>query len=1327
MLKLALLSVFSILAIVANGQGWRDNYSQAQNSYSKENYDEAYASATEALRKYQEESGATSENYSSILHLLSIITYSLEKYPEGLDYVTKELQLLSQHKDTTYATALTNQAQFFNQLAQYENSISSLSECRSILSKYYKDNEKRLIENGLSLGITYYLKDDTDNANHWFFNSVALANQTNIYPDNSFEALYYYGQVLLESSETGKAITIFISVKKLYESAGQVTTSNYALSLAGLAKAYSKNKNYTEAEKIFLQAQSVCEKAEDKTDKDYFEIINWRALNLELMNRQAQADELLAKIGTSTSGQAALASALSNNAAIYQAKGDYAKAESDYLEAIKKYNLNDKTSLPGYAETLKNFATMYSEKGDQQNALLRITEAKELVEKLFGSRHRKYLNVLNLTALILFRKGDIPQAKETYSKVLTSAAAMPVKPAAEQFAALNGFASILQREGNFFKADSIYTSVLDRYSSEKILQDSYYLTTLNNFAASKQTQGLFVDAHNLLLRMSIATATMYGKVSADYAHTLNNLAILDLKIGDLNRAKVEIDSAIQIFDKETGQASVAYAGSLTNLGHYYQLIGDYTKAEPFLKKARDIVQAAKGKESSEYGGALNELALLYQKLGNYVDAGTLLRESKGIIEKNIGRVSTEYSTALQNIATLFQLEGKYVDAEPLLKEALEIDLRLSGEKSPQYAIALQNLATLYQKLGKQNDAEGLLEKVLALTSKTLGEDHPSYITTLSNLAALYQDKGNFDKAEVTWKKSIELRKKVLGEHHPDYAKSLYGLAGVYHAKGKLEEAKKYYDPVITNYQKQIKDFFSTLSDKEKSAFYAKIKPVFDAYQDFGFEYLLRYTNRQPEVLKQLYNLQLSTKAILLEASSKVRVRILSSNDTLLKSQFRKWLATKQAMVRYYNYTQAERDQLNINLASIESEANDLEKKLAEQSDAFRTQFDKTNITWDEVRHSLKENEAAVEILRVKKKFVKDSIYYTGLVIRKNSEAPELILWPNGKSLEEKWFKYHRNTIKFQFHDTISYRNFWLPLEKKLSVNNVIYISCDGVFNKVNFNSLFNPHRKKWIIDDFTVRQLSSTRELIQRSATPNEKLTASLFGFADFNLGLPNAQTSAKRGTARVYGFEGGEIPMLPATEKELEGIYSVLQSKKWDVHSFKKNDATEENIKKLENPKLIHIATHGFFLSDVEIIENDEMVSNPLFRSGVLLAGAGLERNIGQQGDDGVLTAYEAMNLNLDQTELVVLSACETGLGEIRNGEGVYGLQRSFIVAGAQSILMSLWQVDDVATQELMNTFYSIWLTGTERHQAFREAQLKLKNQYPDPYYWGAFVMVGN
>ena len=260
----------------------------------------------------------------------------------------------------------------------------------------------------------------------------------------------------------------------------------------------------------------------------------------------------------------------------------------------------------------------------------------------------------------------------------------------------------------------------------------------------------------------------------------------------------------------------------------------------------------------------------------------------------------------------------------------------------------------------------------------------------------------------------------------------------------------------------------------------------------------------------------------------------------------------------------------------------------------------------------------------------------------------------------------------------------------------------------------------------------NTRELAEKRTSGLPKTIGHIFGFPDYNLSKADGAIGKKRALSQFYGFASDEIPALPATEKETEMIGDILTAANWKVSSFIKSEATEANVKLLDSPGLLHVATHGFFLSDLDVedgLDKDdasEIVENPLFRSGLLLAGVSAARDAAQV-EDGILTAYEAMNLSLDQTELVALSACETGLGEVRNGEGVYGLQRAFNVAGAKAVLMSLWQVDDAATQELMTTFYSLWLKEGDKHSAFRQAQLALKKKYPEPYYWGAFVLSGH
>jgi CHAT domain-containing protein len=205
---------------------------------------------------------------------------------------------------------------------------------------------------------------------------------------------------------------------------------------------------------------------------------------------------------------------------------------------------------------------------------------------------------------------------------------------------------------------------------------------------------------------------------------------------------------------------------------------------------------------------------------------------------------------------------------------------------------------------------------------------------------------------------------------------------------------------------------------------------------------------------------------------------------------------------------------------------------------------------------------------------------------------------------------------------------------------------------------------------------------------------------------------------------------------KEIGSIDSLLKSKFWKVKKFTGNEAIEEAVKSSKNPRILHIATHGIFLNqkDAENVSLFDGKGNmheisPLFRSMLFLTGAEntLQQNNSDSYEDGILTAYEAMNLQLDKTDAVILSACQTGLGDIENGEGVLGLQRSFQVAGARYVVMSLWPVNDNATQELMTIFYNKWLSGIQIRKAFKDAQLELKIKYPNFYFWGAFVMVGN
>jgi CHAT domain-containing protein len=258
-----------------------------------------------------------------------------------------------------------------------------------------------------------------------------------------------------------------------------------------------------------------------------------------------------------------------------------------------------------------------------------------------------------------------------------------------------------------------------------------------------------------------------------------------------------------------------------------------------------------------------------------------------------------------------------------------------------------------------------------------------------------------------------------------------------------------------------------------------------------------------------------------------------------------------------------------------------------------------------------------------------------------------------------------------------------------------------------------------VLDEIDLVFLTNTKDLLFNTHE-GTRYTAKLYGRPSYATAVQETKVPHdSSGLNRDTNLIQQEFSDLPGTEKEIENIADVLTSYNCKADIFKYESASEENLKAIHSTDVLHIATHGFFMAD------DGQHVNSMIRSGIVLSS--VKNNSDLFSEDGILTAYEATNLSLDSSQLVVLSACETGLGEIKNGEGVYGLQRGLKVAGARNILMSLWKVDDEATAELMIGFYKAWLSGTEIHAAFREAQVNLRKKFPSPFYWGSFILSGN
>lgn len=796
-----------------------------------------------------------------------------------------------------------------------------------------------------------------------------------------------------------------------------------------------------------------------------------------------------------------------------------------------------------------------------------------------------------------------------------------------------------------------------------------------------------------------------------YLKTIANQGLLYATMGRFTQAEGFTAEALDLRKTKLGETNVGVAASYNNYSVLRYNLGKYNEAEKDIQQALSILEQNNLKAAMQYAIALNNQAMLYQTVGRYEEAIMVLKEAISLAEKLQSSKSKNHLKFISNLALLYQQTNKYEEAETLYISAQN---RLS-KSSPDYAGILTNLALLYRVMGKEDKVEEPLKKALVIYKQNFGEENPVYAKTMSDLGNFYRSQSRYEESEPLLTKSLAVREKTLGASHPLYAQSQEDLAIHYWKKGAVDDSYTLYKAVMDQSLEFINRYFPPMSETEKTKYWDVLSPRFQRFYAFATE----YASTNQSVVNDLFDYHIATKALLLSSTNKIKQSIINSKDAQLITDYFTWLDQKETLARLYAYSKDELKEQKINLDSTERATNALEKRISERSKDFSEGFSEQKISFSNISTLLNDQEAVVEIIRVRgfDQVFTDQTQYLALVLTKNATKPLLIKLDNGAQLETRYAKYYRNTIQQKQADAVSYDQYWAKLEPTLVGKKILYLSLDGVYNQLNLNTL------KKVDGDYLVK-----------------KYDLVLLGNSKDLLAIKNRKPSAPKKSAFLLGFPdygGPELAALPGTKTELEGISKMLKTSGYQVAQFMQKEATEKNLKNIKAPALMHIATHGYFLHDVEMGGNAFGVSaenasdNPLLRSGLMLAGAsktisGVAQPNLESNDNGVLTAYEAMNLNLEGTELIILSACETGLGDVKNGEGVYGLQRAFLVAGADALIMSLWKVDDAATQLLMTNFYTNWIKLKDKQKAFKQAQLQLMAKYKEPYYWGAFVMIG-
>jgi CHAT domain-containing protein len=948
----------------------------------------------------------------------------------------------------------------------------------------------------------------------------------------------------------------------------------------------------------------------------------------------------------------------------------------------------------------------------------------KIVATQIGAWHKDHLEILNHQATLNELTDHYKNAAAALDKASDVARSKYDDKDYQYGIVLNNIARLQIKLGEYEKAEvnlNKSLKILEEFNKDEN-KKVYLIEAIQTQAILLGIKGLFDEAEDALDRTSRLILKSDKLVGIDELAAAKEMSSLYIQLGRYAQTEQLLEELIKEYEKQYGTNSLRLIEPLVNKGKLALAKGDYTEAEKIALRAYQIAVPVYGDKSTKTAPVQKLLGSIYYTIGDYEKAEDNIFKAMQSQQREFGVEHIEVAKSLAQLALIKFYKGdNHNEVEPILIEARDIIGKRVGKDNPQYAEVLKDVAVLYISEKKYDIAFGSLTQAESIWKAKTGNKRNINTAGIYTLTGdVYYQQKKYSKAEEFYNKGKAIYESNFSKNHPEYVKVLSKLSKVYFMQQNFKAAKRNIEESLTNYETFIKQFFPALSEREKAKYWNTIKGDFEFYNTLAFGNLEDFRDLSGKV----YNYQLLTKALLLSSSIKIRQRILNSQDENLKASYNLWIQKKELLTNALSMSTQQLTDNGIDTNILGNEVEALEKELSSQSELFGQSFENKRITYENIQKSLGKNEVAVEMVRYRhfNHTFTDSIVYVALYVKGDNSRPKAIELPEGYRMETRYFRYYRNSIVGKVPDEYSYKVFWEPIQKEIGQYATIFLSPDGVYNQINLESIPTPDGK-FVIDNSNIVMVSNTKDLYLRKVKSKQTTSsnnATMFGNPTFYL------------TASA----SNDILSLPGTEKEVAELQDLLKQKGWKTDQYTLNSASEEKVKELNSPKIFHIATHGFYTpatdnqSVSELTQNEAgLTENPLMKTGLLLKGAGdvLDKTkYNYNLESGILTAYEAMSLNLDGTDLVVLSACETGLGEISNGEGVYGLQRAFLVAGAKTLIMSMFKVDDEATQKLVLNFYRKWLTTNNLRQSFIDAKKELRVEYPEPIFWGAFMMIG-
>jgi tetratricopeptide (TPR) repeat protein/WD40 repeat protein len=1216
---------------------------------------EALPLARKALDIRRQILGGNHRAYAESLVNLAHRYLALARFVEAENFYKQALDIRSRlltDKHPDYANTLNDLANVYSDTGDYPKALAMYQKANGLHKKLLTENHPLYLTSLCNLASTYRALGDYQKALRLYQHALDIRKRlfTDKHPDYA-NSLNDLANVYSDMGDYSKALVMYQRANDLHKKLLTENHPSYATSLSHLASTYRHMGDYQKALAIFQEASDLYRKLLTENDPAY-------------------ADSII------------------NLASVHEAIGNYAKALAQYERVADLRKKLFTENHPAYADSLSYLANAYRAAGDYPKALVLCYKANELHRKLLTENHPSYPNSLNDLANVYREMGDYPKALALYQKANDLHKKLLTENHPNYASSLSNLASVYSAMGDYPRALRLYQHALDL------------------------CQRLLTENHPA------------------YASMLNDLANVYRQMGDYPKALALYQKANDLLKKLLTENHPSYASSLGNLAAVYFAMGDYPKALGLCERTLELRKRLLTENHPAYADSLAALASVNEEIGDYGKALALHERALSIRKRLLTENHPDYAYSLHSLAGIYKAMGDFPKALTLYQQANDLYKKLLTENHPSYPNSLNDLANVYREMGDYPKALTLYQKANDLHKKLLTEHHPNFATSLSNVALVYREMGDFPMALPLYQRALDLCKQLLSENHPQYARSLRELAMLYQAMGDFMKATTLLEQALLIQRGFVDRTLTALSERQRLDFLNQ------------FQYSLHgYLSVAPEArtpAARIYEQVLAWKGI---------VAARQSEEHLARDQ-----VELQPMVQRLREVRAELAQVLRNPAAnpqqqtawlqrfddLENQKEKLETQLARQSAGYRRLRELRQASAEQVSRALPPKTALVDFLEYghwsapperQGPFRRERRFLAIVLVA--GREPVCVPLGSAEIIEAAVQAWRQAVVKYQAADAPAVelaQHVWEPLRKHLSDVNTILIAPDGALCALPFGALPGRRTGSCLLEDMAIGYVTSGRALLEFAADAECPAASSLLAVGDVAYGDPDTKAASSTGS----GTRPAVWKELPGTRLEIERIaqaYRLSFPNEHDPTVLTRQAADAARLKRELTPapngprwRYLHLATHGFFepaapyAARSEPAANDFLAfelsrerrtfgRNPLLRSGFVLAQAN------RSPEQGILTAEEVADLDMRGTDLVVLSACETGLGKQAAAEGTLGLQRAFQVAGARTVAVSLWNVNDIATSMMMEEFYgNLWHKKLTKLEALRQAQLTVR-----------------